>query len=257
MQVRFLGAHNAESKGTRLVSVLIDEVLAVDAGNIASELTFAEQRKIKAILLSHGHYDHIRGIPAFAFNNIDHTTFIYGPSPTLKMLSTHLVDGVIYPEFTKRIPFFIEEPSLEFVTLDPFVEAEINGYNVRSLPVNHTIYAVGYEIINKHGKSLFYSGDTGPGLSALWGHISPDLLLIETTFPNRFESRAINSKHLCPKMLHKELKDFLRQNGTLPKIILMHLSPECEQEITKEVAAISKELKHPIEIAYEGMTVTV
>ncbi|TES84305.1 MBL fold metallo-hydrolase, partial [Candidatus Aerophobetes bacterium] len=65
--VRFLGTHNAESRNTRLVSFLIEDILAVDAGSLASELSFPEQEKIKAILLSHGHYDHIRGIPAFVF----------------------------------------------------------------------------------------------------------------------------------------------------------------------------------------------
>ena len=257
MQVRFLGAHNAESKNTRFPSILIDKVLAVDAGNIASELSFTEQAKIKAILLSHGHYDHIRGVPAFAFNNINHTTLVYGSSPTLRMLSSHLVDGVIYPEFTKKIPFFLEKPSLEFVTLEPFNEVEVAGYQVKALPVNHTIYAVGFEITAKDGKSLFYTGDTGSGLSALWGHISPDLLIVEVTFSNRFESRAINSKHLCPKMLHKELREFRRVKGFLPKIILVHLSPDCEKEIKKEVSDISIELEHPIELAYEGLTLSV
>ena len=82
------------------------------------------------------------------------------------------------------------------MTLDPFNEVEVAGYQVKALPVNHTIYAVGFEITAKDGKSLFYTGDTGSGLSALWGHISPDLLIVEVTFSNRFESRAINSKHL-------------------------------------------------------------
>lgn len=74
MIIRFLGTHNAESKDTKLVSFVIDDVLAVDAGSLASELTFSEQKKIKSILLSHGHYDHIRGVPSFAFNNHNDTS---------------------------------------------------------------------------------------------------------------------------------------------------------------------------------------
>ena len=42
MKVRFLGAHNAETKNTRLISLLIDDVVAIDAGSLASELTFSE-----------------------------------------------------------------------------------------------------------------------------------------------------------------------------------------------------------------------
>ena len=36
MIVRFLGAHNAESKNTKMASLLIDDVLAVDAGGLLS-----------------------------------------------------------------------------------------------------------------------------------------------------------------------------------------------------------------------------
>ena len=63
MIIRFLGTHNEESCESRLVSLLIDDILAVDAGSLVSELAFIEQEKIRAILLSHGHYDHIRAVP--------------------------------------------------------------------------------------------------------------------------------------------------------------------------------------------------
>ena len=252
MIIRVLGAHNAESKDTKLVSFLIDDVLAVDAGSLASELSFKEQRKIQAILLSHGHYDHIRGVPAFAFNNIDHVTKIFATSQTIKILDSHLVDGLIYPEFTKRIPFFLEEPSLEFVIIEPFKPFEVNGYKVLALPVNHTINSVGFEITSKDGKKIFYTGDTGSGLSALWEHISPDLIMVDVTFPNRLENRAINAAHLCPKLLKKELIELYQEKGQYPKVVLIHLSPKFEKEIKAEVKKISEELNHPISIAYEG-----
>ena len=257
MKIRFLGTHNAESKDARLSSFIIDDVLAVDAGNLASELTFSEQEKIKAILLTHGHYDHIRGIPAFAFNNPDHTTKVYATSQTFKILSSHLVDGIIYPKFTIKIPFFLEKPSLEFVEVDTFETMKILGYDVLPLPVNHTIETVGFEITSKDKKKIFYTGDTGPGLLALWDHISPDFLLIDLTFPNRLENRAINSKHLCPKLLKTELKEFYRVKGYFPKVFLIHLSPKDEEEIKKEIKEVSKDLKIPINIAYENEEIIV
>lgn len=257
MIIKILGAHNAESKNTRFVSLLIDDVIAVDAGNLTSELTFTEQEKIKAILLTHGHYDHIRDIPAFAFNNLRKTTKIFATSQTLKLLSSHLVDGVIYPKFTKKIPFFLEKPSLKFIAIDPFTPIDINGYTVLPLPVNHTIYTVGFEITSKDGKKVFYSGDTGSGLSVLWEHITPDLIFVDVTFPNRLENRAINSAHLCPKLLKKELSEFRKVKGYLPQIILIHLSPRMEEEIKKEVKEIEKELKITIDIANEGDKITV
>jgi ribonuclease BN (tRNA processing enzyme) len=123
--------------------------------------------------------------------------------------------------------------------------------------VNHTISTVGFEITSKDGKKIFFTGDTGPGLSALWEHISPDLIIVDTTFPNKLESRAINAAHLCPKLLKKELIELTRVNDNCPKIILIHLSPKFEKEIRKEVKEVSKELNIPIEIASEGKQIII
>ena len=223
MNIRFLGAHNAESKNTRMSSILIDDSLVVDAGGLASQLSFSEQEKIRAILLSHGHYDHIRDIPVFAFNNYTQTIKVYATPETISVVTAHLVNGLIYPEFTKKIPFFLEKPALEFIAIEPFNQIEIGNYQVLALPVNHTIRTMGFEITSKEGKKIFYSADTGPGLSSLWDHISPDLLIVEATFPNSLEIRAKNSAHLCPKMLKRELREFHRLKGYFPQIFLVGL----------------------------------
>jgi ribonuclease BN (tRNA processing enzyme) len=251
VEIKFLGAHNAESKYTRLSTFLIDDVLAVDAGCITSELSFTNQEKIKAILLSHGHYDHIRDIPAFAFNNACQTTNVYATQPTLKILTSHLIDGVIYPEFTIKTPI-CEEQSLELVTLEPYIPVNIEGYEVLAIPVKHNTGAVGFEITSRDGKRIFYSGDTGPGLSKIWNHITPQLIIMDSTFPNKLEKTANDSSHLCPKMLKKELKEIQKIYDIPPKVILIHLTPKFREEIKREVKEIAKELKLSIEIASEG-----
>jgi ribonuclease BN (tRNA processing enzyme) len=249
VKIKFLGIHNAESKYTRLSTFLIDDVLAVDTGSLTSELSFSEQEKIKAIILSHGHYDHIRDIPAFAFNNACHTTRVYATKQTLKILSSHLIDGIIYPKFTIKTPI-CEKQSLELVSIEPYIPFDIEGYKILPIPVKHNnIDAVGFEITSKDGKKIFYSGDTGQGLSHVWNHVTPDLMIMDLTFPNKLIDTAKNSAHLCPSMLKNELRAFNRIKGYYPKVILTHLTPKFQEEIKKEVKKIAEELDISIEIA--------
>jgi ribonuclease BN (tRNA processing enzyme) len=254
--IRFLGTHNEESRDTRLVSLLVDDILAVDAGNLASELTFAEQEKIRAILLSHGHYDHIRSVPAFAFNNYLKLTKVFATRATLQILASHLVDGLIYPKFTEKNSF-LEKPALELVRLEAFKPQDVEGYQVTAVPLNHPIETVGFAITSPGGKRLLYLTDTGPGLDALWEHVSADLLIVDTTYPNRLEKTAWDAGHLCPKLLKKELVSFRQVGGYLPRVILIHMNPRLEGEIRDEVKKVSEELGISIELAKEGDRVVI
>ena len=256
MIVRFLGTHHEISKDTKLVSFLVDDILAVDAGSLASELSFKEQEKIKAILLSHGHYDHIRGIPSFIFSNMTRTTKVYGSEQTLKILTSNLFDGIIYPKFTEKIPF-LEKPPIKLMPLKPYETANIEGYRVLALPVNHNEGSMGFEITSKDGKKIFFTGDTGPNLANLWKYASPHLLIIDVTFPNRLDKMASDAAHLCPKMLKEELVEFYQTKGYFPQVILIHLNPKYEREIKEEIKEVSRDLKIPIGIANEGDKISV
>jgi Cft2 family RNA processing exonuclease len=249
--VKFLGTHNAESKNTRLVSFLIDDVLAVDAGSLVSELTFPEQRRIKAILLSHGHYDHIKAVPAFAFNNSDRTTKVFATPKTLEILSSHLIDGVVYPEFTSETSF-LGKATIKLVPLEPLKRQDIEGYQIMAVPVPHPLDGVGFEIASGEGKTLFYTGDTGPGLSSTWSNISPQLVIIEVTWPNRLANTAKAASHLCPEMFREEMIEFRRVKGYLPKVAVIHMSPQHERQIEREVRDVAELLGISIDIPREG-----
>ena len=99
MNIKFLGAHNCESQNTKLLSLLVDDILTLDAGGLTSNLSFTAQQKLKAILLTHQHYDHIRVVPAIAMNfYLAGTTInIYSTLHVYETLTSHLLDGKLYP----------------------------------------------------------------------------------------------------------------------------------------------------------------
>ncbi len=97
MKVRILGAHNTESRQTRMMTVLVDDVIALDAGALTSSLSFRSQLKIKAVLITHPHYDHLRDIPTLAMNFFlrERTFHLYASQAVRDTLLTHFLNGFL------------------------------------------------------------------------------------------------------------------------------------------------------------------
>ena len=97
MKIRFLGCHHTETATTRLSSLMVDQDLVIDAGAITSTLTADEQSKIKALLLTHQHLDHIRDVPTLALGGFGSgdTLPVFATEQTLKSVSHHFKSPLI------------------------------------------------------------------------------------------------------------------------------------------------------------------
>ena len=256
MKIRFLGAHNCERQNQKLVSLLIDGVLAIDAGSLTSSLPLEEQKKIKAVLLTHQHYDHVRDIPALAMNLFlgGAATRIYSIPAALDVLARHLLNDEIYPDFRQKPE---QKPTLGFTVIEPHRAETIEGYTVLAVPVHHGVPTVGYQVTSADGKSVFYTGDTGPGLTECWRQVSPQLLIIEVTASDKYTDWAAGAGHLTPALLKQELESFKKVNGYLPRVAAVHMNPALEEEIAAELAAVAKEVGCSITLACEGMEISL
>lgn len=256
MNIQVLGAHNCESQNSKLVTLLIDNVLAIDAGGLTSSLSFEAQQKIKAILLTHQHYDHIRDVPALAMNALlyETTINIYSTQAVYDALATHLLNGKLYPYFLEKPQ---GNPTIKFTVIEPNKSEQIEGYGILAVPVTHSVPTVGYQITSPDGKIIFYTGDTGPGLADCWQYVSPHLLIIEVTAPNRYEEFCRRSLHLTPSLLKQELNCFQKLKGYLPQVVVIHMIPRQEKEIEAEIAPLAEELNTSITMAYEGMLIQI
>jgi len=256
LKIRFLGAHNSDSAGTGLMSMLVDASLLLDAGTMASRLTFAQQMKIKHVLVTHAHYDHTRDIPSLAMNHyLRRQGFtVYGLPVTLEVFGAHFMDGVVYPDFRQRPP---EKATVRFQAITPGEAFTIDGYTVLPVAMAHAVPSVGYQVTGPDGGVAFYTGDTGPGRDEAWQQGQPQLIIAEVTATARFADYMLKVGHLTPQLLGKELEVFRTQHGYLPRVVVSHTSPTVLEETKKELKAVGKELGITITVAHDGLTLNV
>ena len=258
MEIRILGAHLAEAKGARLTSLLIDGVLAVDAGGLTSALSLPEQKKINAVLLTHHHFDHTRDLVTLAANFGYYwrkQLTVYGLQYTLDVVADCLLGGKMYANFFEYPDK--EKPTVILGAIEPYSRKAIAGYDVLAVPVKHSVPAVGYQITSPDGKSLFYTGDTTVGVSDCWQHVSPQLLVAEVAGPDKYEDWLRKAGHLCARLLKQELVQFRQLKGYLPRTVIIHIGNPYEREIKEEVAQVARELEADISLGYEDMKISL
>jgi ribonuclease BN (tRNA processing enzyme) len=254
MKIRILGAHNIESKNTGCACLLIDGVLAIDAGAVTSTLSLKAQGRIKAVLLTHRHYDHVKDLPGLGMNFylMGKSLEVYAIQSVFRDLAPHYSDEVLYPDFTLRPP---EKPTLTFKVLEPGKEISAAGYRILPVPMKHAVPVVGFQITAPGGEKLFYTSDTGPGLDECWRQVAPDLLIIEVNYINKYEELGLKTGHLTPALLQKELEGFRKLKGYLPGVVTVHANPLDEEVLTAELARTAGALKTDISPGREGMLI--
>jgi ribonuclease BN (tRNA processing enzyme) len=253
MQIRLLGVHQGESKTTKFISIVVDEILAIDAGSLTSGLTFEEQKRLASILVTHCHYDHIKDIPMLAFNMMHNSQImIYCLADTREALEAHIMNQSIWPKMYD-IPR-PEAPSIRFREVEAGHTFGVEGYTVLPVAMNHPVPTVGYWV-RRNGKSLFFTSDTGGDCHEAWLQVKPDLIICESTLPDRLMRDADAYGHLTPAKIGRELADFRAIHGYLPRVIVVHIDPRHEVEVRREIEALAVAMDAPIEVGYEGMII--
>nr|BEL00462.1 hypothetical protein DMOBY_03150 [Dehalococcoides mccartyi] len=252
MEIVFLGAHNCETKTTRPSCLMLSGGVVLDAGAITGSLTLDELYSLKAVILSHAHYEHIKDVPLLAMNlayglkSVD----IYGSQAVEEVVTKPPFSGGFYPDFFTRPP---SAPALRFNKITPGLEFDCQGYRILPVSVPHSRDTTGFWVKDLNGHSFFYTSDTGSGLGAVWEQVNPELLIIELTMPNKLTELALTSKHLSPELLETELLLFREMKGYLPQIVTLHTTPLFEEEIKTEIQAVADRLAADIFMASEGL----
>jgi cAMP phosphodiesterase len=246
MRIRVLGCHGADQLANgagglhrcESCGFLIDDSVLLDAGTIGPRLTLAEQQRIKVVLLSHLHFDHIKCLPTLADNlngMINEPLVVAAPEPVIRGLKVHVFNDDVYPDFFE-LPD-PKRPILKSQVLEVGKSVTIGHLEVTPIAVNHTVPTVGYVLKDEHSAFL-YSGDTYK-TEEIWAYarMIPNLkaAFIEASFPNDMGNLAEISKHLTPHLFAEEWAKLHREQ--LP-VYAYHLKPPFREQIALELKAL-------------------
>ncbi|MFN7989870.1 MAG: 3',5'-cyclic-nucleotide phosphodiesterase [Thermoanaerobaculia bacterium] len=238
MRVRVLGAYGGSTPWHRQTSFLLDGTVSLDAGALTQALTLEEQSRVRSIIITHSHLDHVASLPFLVenvFGRTDGPIEVVAPKDVASLLQDHLFNDAIWPDFT-RIPTHLL-PAVTFRVIEAGVPFRVNGLHALAVPVSHVVATYGYLLWDESGCVLF-SSDTGP-TEALWAEARrrADLkaIFVECSFPDAMAEIADVSKHLTPATLQAEMRKF---PAGVP-VNLYHMKPPTLPQLRADVAALA------------------
>jgi ribonuclease BN (tRNA processing enzyme) len=237
IELLVLGSSGAASPDRGSASFLVGESLAVDAGSLASGISLARQRRIRTVLLTHRHFDHLRELPLF----LDNVYAFRGPAvaigagpETSSALFRHVLNGVLWPDPRKFRP-----PPATFFTVRP--ERELRRHGLRIIPIrlHHTAPSLGY-LFRRGRAAAAILGDTGYQ-EAVFRRLARtaglQFLAIEVSYPSRMEELADLALHLTADKLEKGLAIVRRAHPRL-KVLATHIKPPWAARTEREIARL-------------------
>lgn len=224
MQIKVLGCSGGIGGQARTTSFLVDEDILIDAGTGVADLDLDALGKIDHVFLTHSHLDHVACLPLMldsVGNQRNKPVTVHARPATLQTLRDHIFNWKVWPDFS-TVPE--GNPYLVFEELAPDGRIDIDGRNIRSVPVEHTVPAVGY-IVENSGGTWAFSGDTTT-TDKFWSVLNDEYkslkyLVMETTFTDEERELTELSKHLCPELAAVELAKLKHK----PEIFITHLMP--------------------------------
>jgi len=105
LAIRALGPYGGSAPGYRLTTFLVDGESALDAGSLTDALPLSAQRRVRRVVLTHAHFDHIASLP-FLMENLygaNSPLEIVAPEPVLASVRRDVLNDRVWPDFT-RLP---------------------------------------------------------------------------------------------------------------------------------------------------------
>jgi len=241
VNVNALGASGGLEPSRGTSAFLLTPTTLLDAGTGVNQLDHDQIGRLKSVLLTHAHIDHIASLPLLidslfeTFSARRQVLTVYALPEVIRALKTHIFNHVIWPDFT-QLPS-PEHPVLRYIPLAHWHRYTFDdSITVTPFPVTHGVPACGYWVQSPTG-TLAFSGDTGLSdttIQSLNRLGAIDTLVMECAFPNQLDHLAESAYHLSPQ----RLAEICCRLATPPqKLLITHLKPQHRKTITQQLHA--------------------
>jgi ribonuclease BN (tRNA processing enzyme) len=222
-----------------LSTCLVNDVLALDAGCAGFYHSPFDQARVRHVLLTHTHIDHLASLPIFVENAYEAKSdcvTIHGSADVLDCLQRDLFNNRLWPDFI-ALSKGNDRPFLKLERFEAGQTIELEGLRITAVAVNHVVPTVAFILRDGQG-SVAYVTDTGP-TEEVWKHLNalPDLraVFLETTFPNNMAWLADVSRHLTPAQFAVEAAKLTRP----ARLIVIHLKARYQAQVVAELKALN------------------
>jgi ribonuclease BN (tRNA processing enzyme) len=252
VKIEILGCSGGIGPGLKTTTFLIDDTLLLDAGTGVELLSMERLLGIRDVVITHGHLDHIIGLPlmlATIFDSHKKPVNVYAEPAVVSALEQHIFNWTIWPDYT-QLPE--QQPIINLHPIEIGDVLTIQDKTVEVIPAEHPTPTVGYLINNGHN-SFVFTGDTGVN-DKLWPILNqrkPDLLIIDVSFADESDKLARTSGHLTPSLLTGQLEQ-LEHN---PRIAITHLKPGAEDSIMQQCRRLLPQRQ--IDRLHQGEVITL
>lgn len=197
------------SQRQHLLTMIIDDSVAIDAGCLALSCTDLHRQQLRNIVLTHTHLDHIAGLPLFLddlFATLKEPVCIHATAEQINIIERDLFNWAIYPRFSELSND--NGPVIRYQEFERGATFTVRHLTVKSVPVNHKVSANGF-IVSDERVSIAITGDTKES-DAIWDACNevPNLraAFVECAFPNELGDLASVSDHLTPERVKIEVE---------------------------------------------------
>ena len=231
-----------------LTSFVIDDRVAVDAGSLGFAVNDIQRSRIRDVVLTHAHLDHIAGLPIFIddlFSTLEEPVRIHAIKEVIDVLERDVFNWSIYPRFSELSN--THGPVIEYRVIKPGIDVRVAHLNFRPLKVSHKVPSTGF-VISNDATAIALSGDTAE-MDEFWQQINEiknlAALMVECAFPNELEQLATASCHMSPTRLARELEKF--DGGGCP-VYVINLKPMYRERTIADIEALSIDRLHILNV---------